>query len=259
MASAKYRILVTNDDGVESSGLGVLARHLADAGHDVVVAAPMVEMSGSGAAVGGIMPGDTLATEQVQLPDAAGVAAFSVDGAPGRCVLAAMLGAFGPLPELVVSGINPGANVGRFLQLHSGTLGAALTSAQMGVNGMAVSIEPSVPTHWDTAAIVATRLVDYLASCERRTTLNLNLPDVAIDQVKGLRNAPVGSGSAARLVLDGSAPGVMSMDFVPIEPRPDRPAPGVSDRSLVDDGYAVITRVLPPQDVAPETLPDDIV
>lgn len=49
------------------------------------------------------------------------------------------------------------------------------------------------------------------------------------------------------------------MDFVPVEPRPDRPAPGVSDRSLVDDGYAVITRVLPPQDVTPEPLPDGIV
>lgn len=260
MVGTTARILVTNDDGVESLGLSVLAQHLADAGHDVIVAAPMGEMSGSSAAIGGIMPGDAVTVERVQLRDAEQVTAFAVDGAPGRCVLAAMLGAFGDRPELVLSGINPGANVGRFLQLHSGTLGAALTSAQMGVNAMAVSIAPSEPVHWETAATVAVRLVDYLAGCERRTTLNLNVPDVRLDALKGLRNAPVSSGSSMRLELGGLAPGSMLIDHIEVKPRPERshPSPGESDRSLLDAGYAVITRVVPPTDVAPEPIPEGV-
>lgn len=259
MGNNRYRILVTNDDGVESRGLGVLARQLSDAGHDVVVAAPMAEMSGSGAAIGGIMPGDKLTTERVVLPDAIEVPAFAVDGAPGRCVLAALLGAFGDRPDLVLSGINPGANVGRFLQLHSGTLGAALTSAQMGVNGLAVSIDANEPRRWETAAILAERLVGYVASCERRTALNLNVPDVSLIEVKGLRNAPVSRGSSVRLTLDGRAPGVMSMDFVSTDSRPSPSTPlADSDRSLVDQSYAVLTRVVPPRDIEPEPFPDDI-
>lgn len=260
MSATVHRILVTNDDGVASPGLGILARRLADAGHDVVVGAPMREMSGSGAAIGALMPGDTVVAERVELPDAPDIRSFAVDGAPGRCVLAAMLGAFGPRPDLVLSGINPGANVGRFLQLHSGTLGAALTASQMGVNGMAVSIEPAEPTHWETAAIVAGRLVDYLAACERRTALNLNLPDLPLDEVRGLRHAPVGSGGAMRLVLEGSAPGALPLDLVSVDGSPGRASEAPdSDRGLLDEGYAVITRVMPPRDVAPEALPLDIV
>ena len=193
MSGQTYRILVTNDDGVSSRGLGILAARLASHGHDIVVAAPFTECSGSSAAIGGIVRGEEIYTSEVQLPDAPGIAAFAVDGPPGRCVLAALLGSFGPPPDLVVSGINPGANVGRFLQLHSGTLGAALTAADMGVNAMAVSIEPLLPIHWGTAAEIAARLVDYLAGCARRTTLNLNVPDTPLDQIKGLRTAPVGT------------------------------------------------------------------
>lgn len=252
MSDHTYRILVTNDDGVASAGLANLANHLAADGHDVIVAAPAEEASGSGAAIGGIMPGDEVQSTSVVLPDAPDLTAFAVIGAPGRCVLAAAIGAFGPPPDLVISGINPGANVGKFLQLHSGTLGAALTAAGMGIRGLAVSIDGSEPTHWDTAGIVAARLVDYLASCERRTTLNLNLPDVPLSEVKGLRSAPVGSSAGGRrqLTLTGSAPGVQSMNFETVPAHPNRPAPtGDTDSSLVEDGYATLVRVVPPTDV----------
>jgi 5'-nucleotidase len=260
MTLSTYRILVTNDDGIPSTGLGVLAQHLAEAGHDVVVAAPFAEASGSGAAIGGIMPGDVVSFESAILPHAPGVPAFAVDGAPGRCVLAAALGAFGSPPQLVVSGINPGANVGRFLQLHSGTLGAALTAAGLGINAMAVSIEHHEPTNWATAAITATRLVDYLAGCERRTALNLNLPDIPFNELNGLRTASVARRSSTRLTLTESTPGQFTFDFVPVEERTDRPAPcGETDQSLIASGHAVLTRVLPPADVTPETYPTDIV
>ncbi len=260
MPARTYRILVTNDDGVSSRGLGILAARLASDGHDVVVAAPSSEWSGAGAAIGGIVRGDEIRTTETQLPDAPGLTTFAVDGPPGRCVLAALLGAFGPTPDLVLSGINPGANVGRFLQLHSGTLGAALTAADMGVNAMAVSIEDLLPSHWSTAAELAARLVDHLAACARRTTLNLNVPDRPFDEVKGLRTAQVGSRSTYRMVLVGTAPGIQTIDVVAVPQNPDRvDVPRDTDSSLLREGYAVMTRVVPPADHTVDDLPSGIV
>jgi 5'-nucleotidase len=134
------RVLVTNDDGVESRGLHVLARALVDTGLDVIVAAPDRDMSGSAAAIGQIHIDQEIEAEPIELPDLAGVVAYAVDGPPGLCVLAARLGGFGQPPDLVVSGINPGCNTGRAI-LHSGTVGAALTAANLGARGLAVSID----------------------------------------------------------------------------------------------------------------------
>jgi 5'-nucleotidase len=134
------RILVTNDDGVESSGLHALVGALVDDGRDVMVVAPASDMSGSGAAIGRIHLDEHIDAEQVELPGLDGVPAYAVDGPPGLCVLAARLGGFGHRPELVVSGINPGCNTGRAV-LHSGTVGGALTAANFGGRGLAVSID----------------------------------------------------------------------------------------------------------------------
>lgn len=133
-------ILVTNDDGVESIGLHALVRALVDDGRDVVVAAPNCDWSGAGAAIGKVHVDEHIDAQQVELPGLAGVTAYAVDGPPGLCVLAARLGGFGPPPDLVVSGVNPGCNTGRAV-LHSGTVGAALTGANFGVRGLAVSID----------------------------------------------------------------------------------------------------------------------
>lgn len=134
------KILVTNDDGIESAGLHALVRALVDAGRDVLVVAPDRDMSGSGAAIGQIHVDQHIDAERVDLPGLPGVPAYAVDGPPGLCVLAARLGGFGDPPEVVVSGINPGCNTGRAV-LHSGTVGAALTAANFGGRGLAVSID----------------------------------------------------------------------------------------------------------------------
>lgn len=136
------RVLVTNDDGVASPGLHVLARSLAACGHDLVIAAPDRDMSGSSAAIGQIHVDEHIDAERVELPGLAGVPAYAVAGPPGLCVLAARLGGFGAPPELIVSGINPGANTGRAV-LHSGTVGAALTAASFGCRGLAISLDVS--------------------------------------------------------------------------------------------------------------------
>jgi 5'-nucleotidase len=136
------KVLVTNDDGVASPGLHALARALVDDGFDVIVVAPDREMSGSAAAIGQVHIGEGIDAERVDLPRLDGVPAYAVAGPPGLCVLTARLGGFGDPPDLVVSGINPGCNTGRAV-LHSGTVGAALTAANFGCRGLAVSIDVS--------------------------------------------------------------------------------------------------------------------
>jgi 5'-nucleotidase len=136
------KVLVTNDDGVASPGLHALARALVDDGFDVIVVAPDREMSGSAAAIGQVHVEKGIDAERVELPRLDGVPAFAVAGPPGLCVLTARLGGFGDPPDLVVSGINPGCNTGRAV-LHSGTVGAALTAANFGCRGLAVSIDVS--------------------------------------------------------------------------------------------------------------------
>jgi 5'/3'-nucleotidase len=136
------KVLVTNDDGVGSPGLHALARALVDDGYDVVLVAPDREMSGSAAAIGQVHIEEGIDAERIDLPRLDGVPAYAIAGPPGLCVLTARLGGFGDPPDLVVSGINPGCNTGRAV-LHSGTVGAALTGANFGCRGLAVSIDVS--------------------------------------------------------------------------------------------------------------------
>ena len=138
---------------------GPVTRALVDSGLDVVVAAPDRDMSGSGAAIGHIHMDEHIDAKPVDLPGLAGVPAYAVDGPPGLCVLAARLGGFGPTPDLVVSGINPGCNTGRAV-LHSGTVGAALTAANFGCRGIAVSIDVATRLVHETAARAVTPVVD---------------------------------------------------------------------------------------------------
>ena len=164
------RILVTNDDGVDAVGLHVLAQRLVDLG-DVVVAAPDREYSGAGAAVGTLH----LIRPEVRRVALDGVPeAWSVTGPPALCVMFARLGVFGDAFDLVVSGINPGANSGRAIY-HSGTVGAALTARNGGVSGLAVSQavadygvegqgwdEMLADQCWDSAAEVGARVAEAM-------------------------------------------------------------------------------------------------
>jgi 5'-nucleotidase len=201
------RILLTNDDGIDSVGLHVLVRAICelDGDHEVVVAAPDREFSGAGAALGAL---HLLEPEIVRttIPDC-DAEAWSVNGPPGLCVMFARLGAFGDPFDLIVSGINPGANVGRAVY-HSGTIGAALTGRNGGVSGIAVSQavqgfgvegqawdEAIKDLHWETAAnaarAVAQAMVDDMPT--DAVVVNINVPDCTVDEVQGWRHAEVGS------------------------------------------------------------------
>jgi 5'-nucleotidase len=197
------RILVTNDDGIDSVGLHILARTVARHG-EVIVAAPDCEYSGAGAALGALH----LIRPEVHEVDLDGIdTAYAVTGSPALCVMFAALGAFGPPPDLIVSGINPGANVGRAVY-HSGTVGAALTGRNRGIPGVAISQDVAdlgvegqgwedqlQAQRWDSAAAVADVVVGGLVANPPGApyVLNVNVPNLPVEAIAGWRYAEVGT------------------------------------------------------------------
>ncbi|UYO97695.1 5'/3'-nucleotidase SurE [Microbacterium sp. M28] len=120
------RVLVTNDDGIDAPGLHALAAAAVSAGFDVVVAAPAKQSSGSSASILAEEADGRIRIGRRELDGLDGIPAHAVHGGPGLIALIAARGAFGDPADLVLSGVNHGANVGRAI-LHSGTVGAALT------------------------------------------------------------------------------------------------------------------------------------
>jgi 5'-nucleotidase len=233
------RVLVTNDDGIASEGLHALAAGIADLGLDVVVVAPDADLSGSSASLGRIASDEHLDVRQVELPTCPDVPAWALKAPPAMCVLAARLGAFGPTPEIVVSGINPGANVGRAI-LHSGTVGAALTAQNFGARGLAVSLDWKEPLPWATACAAAREVLGQLADAPPRTVLNLNVPAVPPEELRGIRWARLDAFGSVRSAMSGAEEGRLQFELVTtdVEPAPD------SDRGLMNQGYASLTSVV---------------
>lgn len=176
------RILVTNDDGIESPGLHELAQQLTQVGA-VTVFAPSGEYSGAGASVGHLAAGvpEVHQVTRPEMPDAEAV--YHLDAPPALASLLACKGLLGPPPDLVVSGINPGWNVGHAVHF-SGTIGACVTANIFKIPSIAVSQHTAGDgQHWATAAHAAIDQIErVLASGE---LLNVNVPNVTTDSVQG--------------------------------------------------------------------------
>jgi 5'-nucleotidase len=191
---------VTNDDGVEAPGIAALAAAAARTGHEVIVVAPVEDWSGASSAVGAFYRRDGVDYRTFAIEGLDGLPIYGVDGPPALGVILACVGGFGQRPDMVLSGINHGVNVGRSA-LHSGTIGAVLTAAQFGIRGLAISIRfgPD-PVPWRTAADLAEALVPMLEIAPPATVLNLNVPDVEPGQLNGVRAARLGRGGTIRSV-----------------------------------------------------------
>lgn len=190
------RVLITNDDGIDSHGIAVLARVAVEAGHDVVVAAPHEERSGASASLSALQNRDQLVVSRASVADL-DVDAFAVQASPAMIAFVATRGAFGPRPDILLSGINHGPNTGSAV-LHSGTVGAALTASTHGVPAMALSLAgldtaslaapgdihdqidrevASGAPSWDTAHLVARRALDWFVDHGAADwVLNVNIP-----------------------------------------------------------------------------------
>jgi 5'-nucleotidase len=231
------RLLLTNDDGVFAPGLHALAVALAGAGHEVRVVAPTTERSGASAGIGYLANGVEFDVTAHPIPDADGIPTFALDGPPALCVMLSMFEVFGERPDLVVAGINLGANCGRVV-LSSGTVGAALLGQSFGLSALAVSQhDDGGPMHWATAAEVAVRTVGWLADAPPKTLLNLNVPNVELAALRGVRWGRLAAFGSTSTSVTGSVPGTVRIHITPREValKPD------TDTHLLDAGYATIT------------------
>lgn len=242
------RVLVTNDDGVDAPGIAVLARTLKQAGLDVTVVAPLREASGAGAGIGPLQRmREGIQVEPVEHPGLAGIETFGVEALPALIVIAACLGAYGPVPDVVVSGINSGRNVGRAV-LHSGTIGAALTAVHFNKRGLAVSIQPGPfssreaaegdSLHLETAAAVAAQLVPRIAAAPPRTVVSCNVPNLPLSRLRGISRASLArSGLIRSALLDTEGEMRMQLELGFGDP----PADETSDEALTTRGYVTLT------------------
>ena len=173
---ARPLILVTNDDGIHAPGLAELATALDGLG-EVWVFAPDSQQSAVGHGVSLHRPLRVKEWKERRL---------SVDGTPTDCVMLAVRSLLPRRPDLVVSGINPGANLGDDVT-YSGTVAGAYEGMMLGIKALAVSDVSYAPTHFDTggkvAAIMARWLLDETLPPD--TVLNLNYPDVPFAELKG--------------------------------------------------------------------------
>lgn len=234
------RILVTNDDGIDAEGLRQLARAADGAGHDVVVAAPEENVSGASASLTAVRDGGQVVVQPRRLAGLEHLPAHGVGATPAYLTLLAVRGAFGPPPEVVLSGINEGENAGQAI-LHSGTVGAAFTAAAHGRRALAVSLRPGEPRRWDTAVGLVHRLLPAVLAAPSRTVVNLNVPNVAPGALRGIRRAPLSRFGAVQTNVAESGQGYVTVEVTDL----DEPLEPGTDAALLREGFATVSLLRP--------------
>ena len=181
------KLLLSNDDGVFAPGLKALAQTLGK-DHELTVSAPDSERSAVSRSMTLFDPLRARETHIEGLPD---VPAYAVSGTPVDCVRLALGNLFSE-PDIVVSGINMGPNLGTDV-LYSGTVAAAHEAALLGYQSIAVSCLSYHGRNIETAARIAALAVDYVAKHPFAfgTLLNVNVPALPFEELKGVKVAPV--------------------------------------------------------------------
>ena len=178
------KILLTNDDGIDAEGL-TTALAMAETHGDCLVIAPLTEQSGKGHS---ITKDEPLRLRKVREH------VYALGGTPADCVkfgLHELLA--GTNPDLVISGINHGANLGQDT-VYSGTVAAAIEAAMNDLPAIALSLCGLPPYHFDTAKEVLQHVLEKFShSVPKGRVLNVNIPNIAKDKVKGMRFATLGT------------------------------------------------------------------
>ena len=191
------RILLSNDDGYFAPGIDHLARALADLG-EITVVAPERDRSGAS---------NSLTLDRPLSLRRTANGFYHVNGTPTDCVHLAVTGMLDTLPDMVVSGINHGANMGDDT-IYSGTVAAATEGYLLGVPAIAMSLVGKSGTHFATAAHVAHQLVQrYLANpVKAPMLLNVNVPDIPLAELKGIKVTRLGRRHKAEPVVKATTP-----------------------------------------------------
>lgn len=177
-------LLLSNDDGISALGIRTLANTLAEAGHQVTVVCPDRERSATGH---GLTLHHPIRAEQVETTFHPSVQAWACSGTPSDCVKLALWALLKQPPDLVLSGINHGSNLGTDI-LYSGTVSAAMEGVIEGIPSIALSLTSFTSKHFQTAADFAQTLVDRLTKqpLPQPMLLNVNVPAVSPQDIAGV-------------------------------------------------------------------------
>lgn len=224
------RILVSNDDGYFSPGIAALAEAMKAFG-EVTVVAPEADRSGASNSL-------TLDRPLYVRQSASGF--YYVNGTPTDCVHVAVTGFLGHRPDLVVSGINNGQNVAEDT-LYSGTVAAAMEGFLLGIPSIAFSLADRGFQHLATARAVAERVVAGVirSPFSEPRLLNVNIPNVALDELEGLRVCRLGRRHVAQPVSQIASPRGEAMYWVGAPGGVREAGPGTDFHALANRHVAI--------------------
>lgn len=227
------RILISNDDGYFAPGLNVLATHLATIA-EITVVAP--ERNRSGAS-------NSLTLDRPLSVKKASNGFFYVNGTPTDCVHIALTGLMDKMPDMVISGINDGANMGDDT-IYSGTVAAAMEGYLLEIPSFAVSMSQHNAMHFETAAKVTVELVQHYLSSKLTspTLLNINVPDIPYDALKGKKITRLGKRHKAEPVSTFKTPRGETVYWVGAAGQPNDGGEG-TDFHAVANGYVSISPI----------------
>lgn len=224
------RILVSNDDGVNARGIRVLSQALSECG-EVTVVAPDRNRSGASHSLTLEVPLRVSRIEETGF--------YAVKGTPTDSVHLAVTELLKPEPDMVVAGINHGANLGDDV-IYSGTVAAATEGRHLGFPSLAISLVGE--THFETAAHFAAKLVRALMRhpLPSDQILNVNVPDLPIDQIRGMKVTRLGNRHRAEAAIREQDPRGQNIYWIgPPGPRQD--AGEGTDFAAIEQGYVSIT------------------
>jgi 5'-nucleotidase len=178
------RILISNDDGYKADGIIQLAKSLSEIA-EVIVVAPIENKS---AASSSLTLGKPLKPIQVEKN------VYAIDGTPSDCVHLALCGFIKESIDLVVTGINFGANLGDDV-IYSGTVSGAIEGRFLGLPSIAMSLASWECNHFETAGNIAKILVNQIdkAPLSKNTIINVNVPDIPMGEILGIKSTRLGS------------------------------------------------------------------
>ena len=225
------RILISNDDGVFAPGLNILASTLHSMA-DVTVVAPDRNRSGVS---------NSLTLDHPLRVVTASNGFYSVNGTPTDCVHIAITGLLKEIPDMVISGINEGANLSDDV-LYSGTVAAAIEGRFLGFPSIAVSLAGIHNEHYDTAAKVVKMLIERLRETPLTvdTILNVNVPDVPFLELKGIQVTRLGTRHIAEPTIKTTDPRGRKIYWIGAPGSEQDAGPG-TDFYAVNTGYVSIT------------------
>jgi len=237
-ASAKtpvaIKVLVSNDDGYLAPGIIVLAEHLKKVTPNVTIVAPERNRSASSS---------SLTIENPLRLTQVSEKVFYVDGTPTDSVHLAVTGLLDEEPDMVVSGINNGANMGDDV-IYSGTVAAAIEGRFLGLPAIAISLASFEGKHYESAAHIACEVIQQLMEhpVPQDTILNINVPDLPLSEIKGIKTTRLGSRHKSEPVIRGEDPRGNTLYWIG-PPGDEQDAGPGTDFHAINEHYVSITPI----------------